>query len=206
MLCRGEASGACSGQQCRGCYSRCGGTGNPGTSEGISGENGRRESDEQSGRFRTTFDRSRIQPPLDLHTTGDRSRCQPRDRSQQLLDDVIIGGTGPEDEGAVVFDFDPQTPVGAEVLGPRGGDLRFDENDRRTNRQRRDDLAAKRAAEAAAREVRTSQPDQEYFEFYDLDDEDGLHPDAPASSAATDQDVVADTADEVGDTEETDAR
>ena len=124
----------------------------------------------------------------------------------QAGDDVIIGGTGPEDEGAVVFDFDPQTPVGAEVLGPRGGDLRFDENDRRTNRQRRDDLAAKRAAEAAAREVRTSQPDQEYFEFYDLDDEDGLHPDAPASSAATDQDVVADTADEVGETEETDAR
>ncbi|MFT4189786.1 MAG: GTPase ObgE [Aeromicrobium sp.] len=85
-------------------------------------------------------------------------------------DDVIIGGVGPDDEGAVVFDFDPQTPVGAETLGPRGADLRFDPSERRTNRERREALAAKRAAEAEARELRAAQKDEEYFE-HDLDEE-----------------------------------
>ena len=94
-------------------------------------------------------------------------------------DDVIIGGSGPEDDGAVVFDFDPQTPAGAEVLGPRGGDLRVDPSDRRSNRQRREDLEAKRAHEAEARQAREGQSDAEYFDpstgsgqrFYDLDEE-----------------------------------
>ncbi|MFT4298464.1 MAG: GTPase ObgE [Aeromicrobium sp.] len=79
-------------------------------------------------------------------------------------DDVIIGGSGPDDDGAVVFDFDPQTPVGAEVLGPRGGDLRVDPSDRRTNRARREELAAKRAQEAQARELRATQSDDDYFD------------------------------------------
>src|SRR5689334_4568578 len=59
-------------------------------------------------------------------------------------DDVIIG----DENDAVMFDFDPQIPAGAEVLGRRGEDLRIDQSDRRTNAQRRDELAARRAYEA----------------------------------------------------------
>ncbi|MBC7630730.1 GTPase ObgE [Aeromicrobium sp.] len=65
-------------------------------------------------------------------------------------DDVVIG----DEENAVVFDFDPQISAGAEVLGRRGEDLRIDQSDRRTNVQRREDLAEKRAQEAEAREAR----------------------------------------------------
>ncbi|MFI5425635.1 hypothetical protein [Aeromicrobium sp. UC242_57] len=54
----------------------------------------------------------------------------------------------------MVFDFDPQIPAGAEVLGRRGEDLRIDQSDRRTNVQRRDELAARRAYEAEKREAR----------------------------------------------------
>ncbi len=65
-------------------------------------------------------------------------------------DDVVIGDA----DNAVVFDFDPQVTAGAEVLGRRGEDLRIDQSDRRTNVQRREELAAKRAFEAGARESR----------------------------------------------------
>jgi GTP-binding protein len=68
----------------------------------------------------------------------------------QAGDDVVIG----DDDNAVVFDFDPQISAGAEVLGRRGEDLRLDQSDRRTNVQRREELAARRAHEAERREAR----------------------------------------------------
>lgn len=65
-------------------------------------------------------------------------------------DDVVIGDT----DDAVIFDFDPQIQAGAEILGRRGEDLRFNDNQRRTNVERREQLAARRAWEAEAREAR----------------------------------------------------
>jgi len=59
-------------------------------------------------------------------------------------DAVLIG----DDNDSVVFDFDPSIEAGAEILGRRGEDLRFDTNERRTTRERRERLAAKRAWEA----------------------------------------------------------
>jgi GTP-binding protein len=67
-------------------------------------------------------------------------------------DDVLIG----DEDDAVVFDFAPDVVAGAEVLGRRGEDLRIDQSDRRTNVQRREELAAKRAFEAEARTRRES--------------------------------------------------
>lgn len=61
-------------------------------------------------------------------------------------DDVVIGD--------VVFDFQPQVGAGAELLGPRGADDRMSEGHRRTNVERREQLAAKRAYEAEARAQR----------------------------------------------------
>ncbi len=69
--------------------------------------------------------------------------------------DTIVIGDGPN---AVVFDFDPQNQAGAEILGRRGEDLRFDDNTRRTSKERREDLAAARAFEAEAREAREKDP------------------------------------------------
>lgn len=66
-------------------------------------------------------------------------------------DDVVIGD---RDSEAVVFDFDPQIDAGAENLGRRGEDHRFHDRSRRTNVERREELAAKRAYEADAREIR----------------------------------------------------
>ena len=48
----------------------------------------------------------------------------------------------------MIFDFDPQVDAGAENLGRRGEDHRFDDRSRRTNVDRREELAAKRAHEA----------------------------------------------------------
>ena len=53
-----------------------------------------------------------------------------------------------------MFDFDPQIEAGAEMLGRRGEDQRLDDNDRRTNSERREELIAKRAFEAEARAER----------------------------------------------------
>jgi len=65
-------------------------------------------------------------------------------------DDVVIGD--PED--AVVFDFDPTIEAGAEALGRRGDDLRLDRSERRTTKERRERLAARRAWEIDARRAR----------------------------------------------------
>ncbi len=88
-------------------------------------------------------------------------------------DDVVIG----DEDNAVVFDFDPGITAGAEVLGRRGEDLRIDQSDRRTNVQRREELAAKRAFEAGAREARSDgapgpNPDWTFPEDDPLDDEE----------------------------------
>jgi GTP-binding protein len=72
-------------------------------------------------------------------------------------DDVLIG----DEDDAVVFDFDPQIVAGAEMLGRRGEDQRLYDNDRRTNPQRRDELAAKRAFEAEARTAREKQAEDD---------------------------------------------
>ena len=70
-------------------------------------------------------------------------------RGAQPGDAVLIG----DDDDAVVFDFDPSIEAGAEILGRRGEDLRFDTNDRRTTKERRERLAAKRAWEAENQEA-----------------------------------------------------
>ncbi len=70
-------------------------------------------------------------------------------------DDVVIG----DEANAVVFDFDPRIQAGAEILGRRGEDQRLADNDRRTNQQRREELAARRAAEAEARRAREQDED-----------------------------------------------
>ena len=72
-------------------------------------------------------------------------------------DDVLIG----DDDNAVVFDFDPQITAGAEILGRRGEDERLIDSDRRTNPERREELAAKRAFEAEARARRALRQAQE---------------------------------------------
>jgi GTP-binding protein len=42
-------------------------------------------------------------------------------------DTVVVGGRGPRDEGAVVFDWEPTISAGAELLhGRRGTDLRLE--------------------------------------------------------------------------------
>jgi GTP-binding protein len=83
-------------------------------------------------------------------------------------DDVLIG----DDDDAVVFDFDPDVPAGAEVLGRRGEDLRIDQSDRRTNVERREALAAKREFEAGAREARERGDDPATPDWSFDDDED----------------------------------
>jgi GTP-binding protein len=72
-------------------------------------------------------------------------------------DDIVIG----DDVDAVVFDFDPQIDAGAENLGRRGEDHRFYDRSRRSNVERRDELAAKRAFEAEARGHRESDDEDE---------------------------------------------
>ncbi len=71
-------------------------------------------------------------------------------RGAEPGDDVVIGDV----DDAVVFDFDPTVAAGAEVLGRRGEDLRIDPSTRRTTKERREQLAAKRAWEIDAREAR----------------------------------------------------
>ncbi len=83
-------------------------------------------------------------------------------------DDVLIG----DDDDAVVFDFAPDIAAGAEVLGRRGEDLRIDQSDRRTNVQRRDELAARREFEAGAREARERGDDPATPDWTFDDDED----------------------------------
>ncbi len=76
-------------------------------------------------------------------------------------DDVVIGDAA----DAVMFDFDPTITAGAEVLGRRGEDLRIDQSQRRTNKERRELLAARRAWELNAAEVRARGEVPEPFVF-----------------------------------------
>ncbi|CAN5359713.1 GTPase ObgE [soil metagenome] len=81
----------------------------------------------------------------------------------QAGDDIVIG----DDEDAVVFDFAPDVTAGAEILGRRGEDNRLEPNDRRTNKQRREDLEATRLYEAEARVRREAESNA----FEDADDD-----------------------------------
>lgn len=108
----------------------------------------------------------------------------------QAGDDVVIGAVSRTDRVAdpVVFDFDPTVTAGAEVLGRRGEDLRIDPNTRRTNKERRQLLAARRAWEIDAAAARAEGREPEPFTppagtehlTVDLDDAwsvDELYPD-----------------------------
>ena len=61
---------------------------------------------------------------------------------------VLIGPL----DNAVVFDWDPTMVGGAELLGGRGTDGRFDDKSRRTNTERREEFHARKDAQTAARE------------------------------------------------------
>lgn len=90
-------------------------------------------------------------------------------------DDVVIGGTADQGwEDAVVFDFDPTIQAGAEMLGRRGEDQRLDRDDRRTNVERREQLAAKRAYEAEAREARARGEEPSAAPDWTFEDDDDL--------------------------------
>jgi GTP-binding protein len=60
-------------------------------------------------------------------------------------DTVVIGTT----EDAVVFDWEPTLQSGAELLGSRGSDLRFDQSARPTREERREAMKDRYAARAA---------------------------------------------------------
>ncbi|KRE38395.1 GTPase CgtA [Janibacter sp. Soil728] len=67
---------------------------------------------------------------------------------------AVSGSTvliGPEDN-SVVFDWEPTIVGGAELLGGRGTDLRFEDNSRRTTQERRDEFHARKDAQTQARE------------------------------------------------------
>ena len=63
-------------------------------------------------------------------------------------DMVVIG---PEDSG-FIFDWEPTMQTGAELLGPRGTDLRVDENARPSRKQRRDAYMDRMDAKEEARQ------------------------------------------------------
>lgn len=63
-------------------------------------------------------------------------------------DTVVIGPM----EGGVVFDWEPTMSTGAELLGPRGTDLRLEDNTRATRKERRDAYHDMMDAKEAARE------------------------------------------------------
>ncbi|WP_286929544.1 MULTISPECIES: GTPase ObgE [Aeromicrobium] len=81
-------------------------------------------------------------------------------------DDIVIGAANELELGRdeVVFDFDPTITAGAEVLGRRGEDLRLDQSNRRTNQERRELLAARRAWELEAVALRAEGREPEPFD------------------------------------------
>jgi len=63
-------------------------------------------------------------------------------------DMVVIG---PEDTG-FIFDWEPSMTAGAELLGPRGTDVRLDENVRASRKERKAAYKDRMDAKAEARE------------------------------------------------------
>ncbi|NNG40410.1 GTPase ObgE [Flexivirga sp. ID2601S] len=61
---------------------------------------------------------------------------------------VLIG----PDDNAVVFDWEPTMATGAELLGPRGTDLRLDESGRATRAEKREQFHQRKDAQREARE------------------------------------------------------
>lgn len=90
-------------------------------------------------------------------------------------DAVLIG----DEDDSVVFDFDPSIEAGAEILGRRGEDLRFDTNERRTTKERRERLAAKRKWEAENQEAIATGVRFEDIEPFWGEDEDESELDTP---------------------------
>ncbi|GFZ94014.1 GTPase ObgE [Nesterenkonia alkaliphila] len=76
-------------------------------------------------------------------------------------DAVVIG----REEDGVVFDWEPTMAAGAEHLGARGTDLRFEDTQRPTRAEKKQDQAERRAAKQQVR--------QEMEELYAADDSDG---------------------------------
>ncbi|MEZ7897404.1 MAG: GTPase ObgE [Flaviflexus sp.] len=63
-------------------------------------------------------------------------------------DTVVIGDV----DGGVVFDWEPTMATGAELLGPRGTDLRFEQDTRPSRKERREAFHEKMDAKEAARQ------------------------------------------------------
>lgn len=63
-------------------------------------------------------------------------------------DTVVIGDV----DGGVVFDWEPTMATGAELLGPRGTDLRFEQDSRPSRKERREAFHEKMDAKEAARQ------------------------------------------------------
>jgi GTP-binding protein len=63
-------------------------------------------------------------------------------------DTVVIGPL----EGGVVFDWEPTLTTGPELLGSRGTDLRLDQSDRPSRKERRQQYHEAMDAKTAARE------------------------------------------------------
>jgi GTP-binding protein len=63
-------------------------------------------------------------------------------------DEVRIGAS----DNAVVFDWEPTLLTGPELLGPRGSDLRLDDNTRKTRGEKRREYTQRMDAKTAARE------------------------------------------------------
>lgn len=63
-------------------------------------------------------------------------------------DAVVIGST----EGGVVFDWEPTMATGSELLGPRGSDLRFEQTERPSRREKKEAFHDRMDAKEAARQ------------------------------------------------------
>lgn len=82
-------------------------------------------------------------------------------------DTVVIGPL----DGGVVFDWEPTLTTGPELLGTRGGDLRIDQSERRTTRDRRERYRESMDAKAAARDELWTE--RQSGKWTDADDEGG---------------------------------
>ena len=79
-------------------------------------------------------------------------------------DTVVIGPV----MGGVVFDWEPTLQTGAELLAPRGTDIRLEDASRRTTRDRRATHTARMDAKTAAREELSDERDRGVWTDPDL--------------------------------------
>ncbi|TNU74017.1 GTPase ObgE [Miniimonas arenae] len=71
-------------------------------------------------------------------------------------DTVVIGAL----VGGVIFDWEPTLSAGAELLAPRGTDIRLEESGRRNTRERREQYTSRMDAKTAAREQLADEADR----------------------------------------------